>query len=181
MQPEKPKRGLEENFIIVDEQAELAAAIADELQIMTPEQRIALGNKLFPELALLGVLTVVFAIAVGLLVIGILDPSVGEPVFMTICGGLFIGLPFALTGYTLFQRARALRADLHAGRVQVLEGAVHLKMHYPPRGGPRYELQIAKRAFPIDRALHEQMQDNGLYRVFYAPHTGKVLDVQSLE
>ena len=108
MQPEKPKWGLEENFIIVDEQAELAAAIADELQIMTTEQRISLGNKLFPELALLGVLTLVFAIAVGLLVIGILDPAVGEPVFMTICGGLFIGLPFALTGYTFIQRMRVV-------------------------------------------------------------------------
>ncbi|MBN8591433.1 MAG: hypothetical protein J0M33_06725 [Anaerolineae bacterium] len=181
MQPEKPKRGLEESFIIVDEQAELAAAIADELQIMTPEQRISLGNKLFPELALLGVLTLVIAIAVGLLVIGILDPAVGEPIFMAICGGLFIGLPFALTGYTFVQRLRALRADLHAGRVQVLEGAVHLKMHYPSRSGPRYEVQIAKRTFAINRELHDQMQDNGLYRLLYAPNTGKVLDVQSLE
>ena len=65
--------------------------------------------------------------------------------------------------------------------MHVLEGAVHLKTHHPSRGGPRYEVQIAKRTFPIDRELHDQMHDNGLYRLFYAPNTDKVFNVQSLE
>lgn len=121
-------------------------------------------------LGLLGLMTIAIVLPAIAAADGLSAGILGTP--------LLIGIILAGIWFGLAARARKLTADLHENRAAEIEGRVELVV-----GGGRYasySLRVDKLRFPLKQKAFLAFKNGDPYRIYYAPHSKKILSVEWL-
>jgi hypothetical protein len=181
MEPEKRKR-LEDEFVIIDEDAELRKEgkqkripVERELHVMTRAQQESLRSQAKKAISqwLIGAgIAFLFVIVTAVSSAG--GAGSGGLVALVVAG--FLAFTLGIAGY-IWSKADS---DLRGKRVEYREGVISLDVQGGGQGGASYKVSIEGETFMISKELFLSLSNHQPYRIYFAPKSRYILGTEPL-
>ncbi len=174
MQPEKPT--LEDYFRVTDSSTDTERQLMLTRQRMTEEQRAELVSQSMPRFVILCFLAAFASFFLIAQIISIFNSPNGFA-SLTVREVFYIVTVGAIDLYGV-GAGLALNRDLRDGKVKYLEGPVRITF---TARRYRHVLWLGDESFQLPQTVIDRVTDGKSYRVYYTPHSKKVVGVEPLE